>query len=82
MHWVYDPHRGGVTIPERTKDRTRQRILASAEEQYHGQYGRITGRFRTQFCDSDAAIDPVLAEDFPLLRWHEVRERMRTHPLP
>ncbi len=22
MQWVYDPHRGGVTIPERTEERT------------------------------------------------------------
>ncbi len=30
MQWVYDPHRGGVKISERTKERTRQRILAYA----------------------------------------------------
>ena len=37
-YWVYDPHRGGVKIPECIKERTRQRILAYAEEHYHGKY--------------------------------------------
>ena len=85
MQWVYDPHRGGVKIPERTKDRTRQRILAYAEEHYHGKYVRIKVRFRKQFCDIDAYTEPFLAEDFPPAGWHETREealeRMRKHPL-
>ena len=65
MRWVYDPHRGGVKIPERTKEQTRQRILAYAEEHYHGRYVRIEVRFRNQFCDIDAYTEPFLAEDFP-----------------
>ncbi len=65
MRWVSDPRRGRVTILERAKDRTRQRILASAEEQYHGQYGRITGRFRIQFCDRDALPIPFWRRIFP-----------------
>ncbi len=65
MPWVYDPHRRGGKIPERTKERTRQRILAYAENHYHGKYVRIEVWFRTQFCDSDASTEPVLAEDFP-----------------
>jgi len=85
MPWVYDPHRRGVKIPERTKERTRQRILAYAEKQYHGKHVRIEVWFRTQFCDSDASTEPFLAEDFPPPRWHETREealeRMRKHPL-
>lgn len=32
--WVYDPHSGGVNIPARVKDRTKQRILAYAEKHY------------------------------------------------
>jgi len=49
MQWVYDPHRGGVKIPERTNERNRERILAYAVEHYSGKYGRIEVRFRTQF---------------------------------
>jgi len=56
---------GVSKIPERTKERTRQRILAYAETHYHGNCVRIEVRFRTQFCDSDASTDPVLAKDFP-----------------
>ncbi len=65
MPWVYDPHRGGVNIPEHTKDRTRQRIFTYAEQPYRGTSVRSEGRFRQQFCDSDASTEPVLAEDFP-----------------
>lgn len=85
MPWVYDPHRGGIKIPERTKTRTRQRILAYAEQQYHGTYLRLDIRFRKQFCYIDAYIEPVLADDFPPPGWHETREealeRMRSHPM-
>ena len=34
--WVYDPHGGGVKIPEAVKERTRRRILAYA---YAGKFG-------------------------------------------
>jgi len=64
MPWGDDPHRGGVKIPERTKERTRQRILAYAEKPYHGKYVRIAVRFRMQFCDIDASTEPFLTEDF------------------
>jgi hypothetical protein len=78
MPWVYDPHSGGVKIPERTKERTRQRILAYAEEHYRGKYVRIDVRFRRQFCYIDAYTEPSLSEDFPPPGWHETglpRER-------
>ncbi len=65
MKWVYDPHRGGVKISERVKERTRQRILAYAEQHYHGKYVRIDVRFRRQFCYIDAYTEPFLAADFP-----------------
>ncbi len=65
MPWVYDPHRGGVKIPERIKERTRQRILAYAEKHYHGKYVRIEVRFRTQLCDIESSTDPFLAENSP-----------------
>ncbi len=57
MQWVYDPHRGGVNIPEHTKDRTRQRILAYAEQQYRGKYVRIAGRS----AHSSVTLMPVLS---------------------
>ena len=83
MPWVYDPHCRGVKIPERSKERTRQRILAYAEKPYHGKYGRIEVRFRTQCCDIDASTEPFWQRISPLLRWHETREealeRLRKH---
>ncbi len=65
MPWVYDPHYGGVKIPERTKQRTRERILAYAEKHYAGKYTRIDVRFRSQFCYIDAYTEPCVADDFP-----------------
>ena len=32
--WVYDPHSGGVKIPQAVRDGTRNRILAYAEKHY------------------------------------------------
>lgn len=40
--WVNDPHSGGGKIPEQVKQRTKQRILAYAEQHYAGKYNRIT----------------------------------------
>ena len=65
MPWVYDPHSGGVKIPESTKQRTKQRILAYAEKHYAGKYTRIDVRFRSQFCYIDAYTEPDVADDFP-----------------
>ena len=85
MPLVYDPHSGGIKIPERTKIKTRERILAYAEQHYHGKYLRLDIRFRNQFCYIDAYIEPTLADDFPPPGWHETREealeRMRSHPM-
>jgi hypothetical protein len=30
--WAYNPHAGGVKIPEKVQQRTRQRLLAYAEQ--------------------------------------------------
>ena len=65
MPWVYDPHSGGVKIPEKTKQRTKQRILTYAEKHYAGKYTRIDVRFRSQFCYIDAYTEPEVADDFP-----------------
>ncbi|RUR73013.1 hypothetical protein DSM107007_55570 [Nostoc sp. PCC 7120 = FACHB-418] len=44
--WVNDPHSGGVKIPDNVKQRTKQRILAYAEQHYSGKYIRIDVRFK------------------------------------
>ena len=62
--WVYDPHSGGVKIPERVKARTKQRILAYAEKRYWGKYNRIDVRFRNYFCYIDAYTEPSVPEKF------------------
>ncbi|MDJ0703061.1 MAG: hypothetical protein QNJ46_07275 [Leptolyngbyaceae cyanobacterium MO_188.B28] len=62
--WVYDPHSGGVKIPERVKARTKQRILAYAEKHNGGKYNRIDVRFRNYFCYIDIYIEPSVPEKF------------------
>ena len=82
--WVYDPHTDGVKIPERVQQRTRQRILADAEQHYAGKYTRLDVRFRGQFCYIDAYTEPHVPPDFPLPNWPESRqehlERLRNTP--
>ena len=36
--WVYDPHSGGVPIPNAVQVRVRSRILAHAKKKYAGKY--------------------------------------------
>jgi len=72
--WVYDPHGGGVKIPEAVKERTRRRILAYAEERYAGRYTRIDVRFRGHFCYIDAYTEPYVPPDFDASVWGETRE--------
>ncbi|EKU97914.1 hypothetical protein Lepto7375DRAFT_7171 [Leptolyngbya sp. PCC 7375] len=62
--WVYDPHSGGVKIPERIKVSTKQRIVAYAEKHYAGKYTRIDVRFRNYFCYIDAYTEPFVPEPF------------------
>ncbi len=82
--WVYDPHSGGVKIPERTKQRTKQRIVAYAEQPDAGTYIRLDIRFRKQFCSIDAYREPHVADDFPPPDFPESREeyleRVRNNP--
>jgi len=82
--WVYDPHAGGVKIPERVQQRIRQRILAYAEQHYAGKYTRLDIRFRGQFCYIDAYTEPHVQPDFPPPGWSESREehieRLRKTP--
>lgn len=57
--WVYSPHSGGVKIPPSVQARTRQRILAYAQEHYAGRFNRIDVRFRGALCYIDAYIEPA-----------------------
>ena len=56
--WVYNPHRGGTSIPERVKRGTEARIRAFAAEHFAGRYRDLVIRFRGQFCYVDALVDP------------------------
>jgi hypothetical protein len=62
--WVYDPHSGGVKIPEAVRERTRRRILAHAEKHYAGKYTRIDVRFHGQLCYIDAYKEPYVSPGF------------------
>ena len=62
--WVYDPHSGGVKIPESVCAKTRNRILAHAQQHYAGKYTRIDVRFRGQFCYIDAYKEPYVSPTF------------------
>ena len=83
--WVRDPNSGGVKIPEKVRERVKQRILKYAETHYSGKYIRLDIRFRSQFCYIDAYKEPYLAPDFPPPDFPESREeyieRVRNNPL-
>jgi hypothetical protein len=81
--WVYDPHAGGVKIPERVKEDTRRRLLAHAEKHYAGRYTRLDIRFKGPFCYIDAYREPAA----PPGRWtdktetrEQFLERLRSTP--
>jgi hypothetical protein len=82
---VYDPHSGGIKIPEAVRVRTRDRILAYAEKHYLGKYTRIDVRFRGQLCYIDAYTEPYVPPDFDESAFgesrEEYRERLRNFPL-
>ncbi len=56
--WVYNPHAGGVKIPEAVRLRTEQRILAYANAHYAGKFTRLGIRFRGALCYIDAYTEP------------------------
>ncbi len=74
MAWVYDPHSGGVKVPEIVKERTKVRILSYAEKNYSGKYTRLDIRFRQQFCYIDAYVEPNIPDDFPPKDFPESRD--------
>ncbi len=82
--WVYDPHSGGVKIPQTVRDRTRSRIMKYAEKHYAGKYTRIEVRFRGQLCYIDAYTEPYVPPDFDTSLYGESREehieRLRNVP--
>jgi hypothetical protein len=56
--WVFDPHAGGVKIPETLKEATKTRILAHAEKHYAGRYAQLDIRFKGALCYIDAFTEP------------------------
>jgi hypothetical protein len=85
MPWVFDPQSGGVKIPPRVQEETRQRILAYAEKHYRGKYTRLDIRFRGVLCYLDAYQEPTLPRSWPPKDWgisrEEHLERLRNTPV-
>jgi len=85
MPWVYDPHSGGITIPERIKDSIKSRILAYANEHYAGKFTTLDIRFRKQFCYISAFKEPRISEIYVPPDISESREayidRIRKTPI-
>lgn len=83
--WVNDPHSGGVKIPEQVKQRTKQRILACAEQHYAGKYIRIDVRFKGYFCYIDAYKEPLIPDNYDSSLFKVTREeyleRARNTPI-
>ncbi len=77
--WVYDPHSGGVKIPEPVKVSTRNRILEYAKKHYTGKFIRIEVRFRSQLCYIDAFTEPYVPSDFDTSLFGESRENRIQH---
>lgn len=84
MKWTYDPHSGGIKIPDKIKEITKQRILKYAQKHYAGKFIRLDVRFRNQFCYIDAYVEPHVPDDFPPADYPESRdeyiERRRNTP--
>lgn len=74
MPWVYDPHSGGVVIPNSIKEKIKNRIITHAEKHYSGKYTRLNIRFRGKFCYIDAYVKPDVPDNFPPPDFPETRE--------
>jgi hypothetical protein len=83
--WVKDPHSGGVKIPDRIKEKIKDRIECYANKNYAGKFTRIDVRFRGYFCYIDAYQEPFVPEDFDPVLFNETREerieRLRNAPI-
>ncbi|NQU63070.1 MAG: hypothetical protein HQ517_02135 [SAR324 cluster bacterium] len=77
--WVYDPHSGGVKIPETVRISTRKRILEYASKHYSGKHIRIDVRFRGQLCYIDAYTEPYVPLDFDTSLFGVSREERIEH---
>ena len=83
--WVFDPHSGGVAVPERTRQRTVARIEKYAARSHSGKYTRLDIRFRGPLCYIDAYVEPEPPSKSLLKQNGETREqfleRMRSMPV-
>ena len=83
--WVFDPHSGGVAIPEHTRRRVIARVEQYAAAHYTGKYTRLAFRFRGPLCYIDAFVEPEPPSKAMLEQTGESREqflaRMRELPL-
>lgn len=72
--WVWDPHSGGVKIPERVRGKIAERIVRHAESNYAGKFARLDIRFRGFFCYIDAYREPEEPDEVLLRITGETRE--------
>ena len=83
--WVFDPHSGGVAIPEQTRRRVVVRVEKYAAAHYVGRYTRLAFRFRGPLCYIDAFVEPEPPSKALLTQTGESREqflgRMRALPV-
>ncbi len=81
----FDPHAGGVKIPEKTQLRTVARIETFAAKRYRAKYSRLEFRFRGALCYVDAYTEPESPSRQMLKGAGETREqfleRMRNVPV-
>ena len=73
--WVFDPHSGGVKIPEKVRKSTTERIEKYAAEHYAGKYTRLGIRFHGVFCYIDAYTEPEEPSKDLLKATGETREQ-------
>jgi hypothetical protein len=85
LSWHFNPHAGGVKIPEKTRLRTVARIENFAAMRYRRKYTRLEFRFRGDLCYVDAYTEPEKPSRQLLKITGETREqfleRMRNVPI-
>lgn len=82
--WQFDPHTGGVKIPDAVKERIRRRIVGYAEKEHAGKFARLDVRFRGACCYIDAYRERFVPDTMPPESWgisHEdYVEQLRNTP--
>ena len=58
--WMYDPHCGGVRIPDLLKEQVCLRVCDYANKHFHGMYLKLGFRFKKQFCYIDVYKEPSI----------------------